>query len=68
MPQPVNYFSLSPYRVAVIGAASGIGKAAAMFMARQGVEIHCIDRDKAGAETAAKDITNAGGSGRSRTA
>jgi len=62
MPQPVNYFSMSPYRVAVIGAASGIGKAAAMFMAKQGVEIVCIDRDKAGAETAAKDITSAGGS------
>ena len=62
MPQPLNYFSLSPYRVAVIGAASGIGKAAAVFMARQGVEVHCIDRDKAGADAAAKSITGDGGS------
>jgi NAD(P)-dependent dehydrogenase (short-subunit alcohol dehydrogenase family) len=62
MPQPLNYFSLSPYRVAVVGAASGIGKAAAVFMARQGVEVHCIDRDKAGAEAAAKTITSDGGS------
>jgi 2-dehydro-3-deoxy-L-rhamnonate dehydrogenase (NAD+) len=62
MPQPLNYFSLSPYRVAVIGAASGIGKAAAVFMARQGVEVHCIDRDKAGADAAAKSITSDGGS------
>jgi 3-oxoacyl-[acyl-carrier protein] reductase len=62
MPQPLNYFSLNPYRVAVVGAASGIGKAAAVFMARQGVEVHCIDRDKAGAEAAAKIITSDGGS------
>ena len=62
MPQPLNYFSLSPYRVAVVGAASGIGKAAAVFMARQGVEVHCIDRDKAGADAAAKSITGDGGS------
>jgi 3-oxoacyl-[acyl-carrier protein] reductase len=62
MPQAVNYFSISPYRVAVVGAASGIGRAAAMFMARQGVEVHCIDRDKAGAEAAARDITKDGGS------
>jgi 3-oxoacyl-[acyl-carrier protein] reductase len=62
MPQPLNYFSLSPYRVAVVGAASGIGKAAAVFMARQGVEVHCIDRDKAGAEAAANTITSDGGS------
>jgi len=62
MPQPLNYFSLSPYRVAVIGAASGIGKAAAVFMARQGVEVHCVDRDKAGADAAAKSITSDGGS------
>ena len=62
MPQPLNYFSLSPYRVAVIGAASGIGKAAAVFMARQGVEVHCVDRDKAGADAAAKTITGDGGS------
>jgi NAD(P)-dependent dehydrogenase (short-subunit alcohol dehydrogenase family) len=62
MPQPLNYFSLNPYRVAVVGAASGIGKAAAVFMARQGVEVHCIDRDKAGADAAAKSITSDGGS------
>jgi 2-dehydro-3-deoxy-L-rhamnonate dehydrogenase (NAD+) len=61
MQKPMNYFSLSPYHVAVIGAASGIGKAAAMLMARQGVEVHCIDRDKAGAEGAAKEITGNGG-------
>ncbi|MGH6875536.1 MAG: SDR family NAD(P)-dependent oxidoreductase [Aestuariivirgaceae bacterium] len=57
----MNYFSLSPYHVAVIGAASGIGKAAAMFMARQGVKVHCIDRDKAGAEAAAAEIAGDGG-------
>ena len=61
MQKPMNYFSLSPYRVAVIGAASGIGKAAAIFMAKQGVEIHCIDRDRTGAEAAAKEITSDGG-------
>lgn len=57
----LNYFARLPYNVAIVGAASGIGKAAALFMAQQGVSVHAIDRDKAGAEATAKDIERAGG-------
>jgi 3-oxoacyl-[acyl-carrier protein] reductase len=57
----LDYFSTFPYHVAIIGAASGIGKAAALFMAGQGVSVHCIDRDKAGAEATAKEIKAQGG-------
>ena len=57
----VNYFAKLPYHVAIIGAASGIGKAAALLMARQGVTVHAIDRDKAGAEATAKEIEGSGG-------
>jgi 2-dehydro-3-deoxy-L-rhamnonate dehydrogenase (NAD+) len=57
----LNYFVTLPYHVAVIGAASGIGKAAALLMARQGVTVHAIDRDKAGAEATAGEIATAGG-------
>jgi 2-dehydro-3-deoxy-L-rhamnonate dehydrogenase (NAD+) len=59
--QPMNYFSIRPYNVAVIGAASGIGRSAALFMAQQGVTIHCVDRNESGAETTAKDIESGGG-------
>jgi 3-oxoacyl-[acyl-carrier protein] reductase len=52
----MNYFSITPYDVAVVGAASGIGKTAAQFMARQGVSVHCIDRDEAGARATASEI------------
>lgn len=61
MQKALNYFSISPYDVAVIGAASGIGRAAALLMAQQGVRVHCIDRDPGGAEATAKDIEAAGG-------
>jgi 3-oxoacyl-[acyl-carrier protein] reductase len=57
----LNYFARLPYHVAIVGAASGIGKAAALFMAQQGVSVHAIDCDKAGAEATAKDIERAGG-------
>ncbi len=57
----LNYFARLPYHVAIVGAASGIGKAAALFMAQQGVSVHAIDRDKAGAEETAKEIERAGG-------
>lgn len=56
----LNYFATRPYHVAIVGAASGIGKAAALLMARQGVTIHAIDRDEAGAEATAKDIEGSG--------
>lgn len=57
----LNYFGTLPYHVAIVGAASGIGKAAALLMARQEVTVHAIDRDKAGAEETAREIKEAGG-------
>jgi len=53
---PMSYFPEQPYNVAVIGAASGIGKAVASLMAREGVQVFCIDRDRAGAEAVAREI------------
>jgi NAD(P)-dependent dehydrogenase (short-subunit alcohol dehydrogenase family) len=44
------------YCVLVVGAGSGIGKAAAAFLAAQGATVICADRDKAAAEAAAKAI------------
>ena len=61
MSKPINYFSIAPYDVAVIGAASGIGKAAAQYMAQQGVGVHCIDRNPEGAAAAAQEIIDGGG-------
>jgi NAD(P)-dependent dehydrogenase (short-subunit alcohol dehydrogenase family) len=52
----LSYFATLPYSVAVIGAASGIGKAAALLMARQGVSVHCIDRNRKGAEETVREI------------
>lgn len=57
----MNYFDRKPYVVAVIGAASGIGRAAAEFLAGHGVTVLCIDRDEAGATAAADAITAKGG-------
>jgi 2-dehydro-3-deoxy-L-rhamnonate dehydrogenase (NAD+) len=64
----LNYFARLPYHVAIIGAASGIGKAAALLMARHGVTVHAIDRDKAGAEATAKDIESSGAKASSHAA
>jgi 3-oxoacyl-[acyl-carrier protein] reductase len=57
----LSYFPTLPYSVAVIGAASGIGKAAALLMAQQGVSVHCIDRNRKGAEETARQIAASGG-------
>ncbi len=44
------------YSVLVVGAGSGIGKASAVFLARQGASVICADRDKAAAEAIAQTI------------
>lgn len=51
----------SPYAVAIIGAASGIGKATAQLLAERGATVICLDRDGAGAEATAAAIRGAGG-------
>lgn len=52
----MTYFPTRPYNVAVVGAASGIGAAAARFLAREGVRVACLDRDVDGAAQLARSI------------
>jgi 3-oxoacyl-[acyl-carrier protein] reductase len=51
----------SPYAVAVVGAASGIGKASAQLLSERGVTVVCLDRDGTGAEATAAAIRGSGG-------
>lgn len=51
----------SPYTVAVVGAASGIGRATAMFLAARGVITVCLDRNGEGAAATAAEIVASGG-------
>ena len=51
----------TPYTIAVVGAASGIGRAATALMARRGATIVCLDRDDRGARAAAEEMMAAGG-------
>lgn len=49
-------------RVALVtGAASGIGRATALLLARHGAAVGCLDRNSAGASATAADIEAAGG-------
>ena len=57
----MDYFDRKPYVVAVIGAASGIGKATAELLAGQGVTVACIDQHESGAKETANAIKKAGG-------
>jgi 2-dehydro-3-deoxy-L-rhamnonate dehydrogenase (NAD+) len=52
----MSYFDRQPYTVAVIGAASGIGRTTARFLLSQGVRVACIDRDEAGTHEAARSL------------
>ncbi|MEE8246065.1 MAG: SDR family NAD(P)-dependent oxidoreductase [Alphaproteobacteria bacterium] len=51
----------TPYCVAVVGAASGIGQAAARFLAAHGAAVACLDLDEGGAQGTAEAIAAAGG-------
>jgi len=44
------------YSVLVVGAGSGIGKASAEFLVRQGATVVCADRDRKAAEAIAQSI------------
>ncbi len=58
----LQYFDDLPYTVAVVGAGSGIGKAAAELMGAMGAAIGCLDKDGEAAEDTARMIETAGGS------
>jgi NAD(P)-dependent dehydrogenase (short-subunit alcohol dehydrogenase family) len=49
--------------IAVVGGGSGIGREAALRLAREGAHVVCVDRDVAGAEATAKAITDRHGVG-----
>ena len=57
----MQYFPLTGYAAAIIGAGSGIGRAVALLVARQGVSVHCLDRDAAGVDETVKLVQAAGG-------
>jgi NAD(P)-dependent dehydrogenase (short-subunit alcohol dehydrogenase family) len=54
-------FRLDGRVAAVVGAASGIGAAVALALARQGASVACLDRDEAGAAAVAARIGASGG-------
>src|SRR5262249_27473359 len=49
------------YALAVIGAGSGIGKAAALAIANDGAAVACLDRDGQAADAVAAEIAGRGG-------
>jgi 3-oxoacyl-[acyl-carrier protein] reductase len=57
----LRYFPDLPYAVVVVGAASGIGRQTAQFLAAQGVSVACIDRDHAGTRATAESIAASNG-------
>ena len=57
----------TPYTIAIVGAASGIGRATAVLMATRGATIVCLDRDGNGAAEAAKEVEAVGGKASSHT-
>jgi len=55
-------FDLTGRKALVLGAASGIGKAAAEALGALGAAVHCADLDLAGAEATAAAIRAGGAS------
>ncbi|MGE0117833.1 MAG: SDR family NAD(P)-dependent oxidoreductase [Dongiaceae bacterium] len=56
-----EYFPELPYAVVVVGAASGIGRQAARFIAARGASVACLDRNLDGARETAEAIASANG-------
>jgi 2-dehydro-3-deoxy-L-rhamnonate dehydrogenase (NAD+) len=56
------------YATLVVGAGSGIGRAAAEFLAAQGAAVGCVDRNGDSAQEAAEAIRRAGGQAVAETA
>jgi 3-oxoacyl-[acyl-carrier protein] reductase len=61
MPKTPDYFVGKT--IIITGAASGIGKAAALIFAREGANVVCADLNDAGARETAGQITGQGGGG-----
>ncbi|MET9605486.1 SDR family NAD(P)-dependent oxidoreductase [Streptomyces sp. NPDC006512] len=64
MPTPAIAHDLTGRTAFVTGAASGIGRATAVLLARAGAAVHCADRDAHGLAATTALIAAAGGSAR----
>src|SRR5260221_9921181 len=58
MPKTPDYFEGKP--IIITGAASGIGRAAALIFAREKANIVCVDIDEDGVEKTAEQINDVG--------
>src|SRR5262249_49163493 len=58
MPKTPDYFVGKP--IIITGAASGIGKAAALIFAREGANVVCADVSESGARQTAEQIAGTG--------
>ncbi|MEC4015905.1 SDR family NAD(P)-dependent oxidoreductase [Streptomyces sp. H27-D2] len=61
---PVKAYDLTGRTALVTGAASGIGRAAAILLAEAGAAVHCADRDEKGLRQTTERISAAGGTAR----
>lgn len=64
---PTAPYDLTGRTALVTGAASGIGRATAVLLARAGAAVHCADRDAAGLDETARLVTEAGGKAATHT-
>ncbi|WP_329198844.1 MULTISPECIES: SDR family NAD(P)-dependent oxidoreductase [unclassified Streptomyces] len=58
---PTAPYDLTGRTALVTGAASGIGRATAVLLARAGAAVHCADRDATGLRETARLVCEAGG-------
>ncbi|MFI5831727.1 SDR family NAD(P)-dependent oxidoreductase [Streptomyces sp. NPDC051578] len=58
---PTAPYDLTGRTALVTGAASGIGRATAVLLARAGAAVHCADRDATGLRETARQVSGAGG-------